>query len=107
MRLADTRNTTYLGLLSVIVEARDDSLSPEILPNPLDRNFAFVEALGNELLAESSGESLDAELERSIVGALIQLLHFLGHQRLVNRFALGVGGVHWEDEVSVTSSRNG
>lgn len=59
-----------------------------------------MEAGLDELLAECGSEGLDAELEGAEVGALVELLHLLGHERLVDRLALRVGSVDCEEEKS-------
>ena len=46
------------------------------------------------LFQEGVGEGLYPELEGSEVGRLVQALHLLGHERLMNRLALGISGIH-------------
>lgn len=46
------------------------------------------------LFQESISKRLYAELERPKVGQLVQSRHFLGHQRLVDRFALAIRRFH-------------
>ena len=47
-----------------------------------------------ELIQECVGKRLDAELERHEVWRLVQALHLLGHERLMDRLALGIGRLH-------------
>ena len=60
---------------------------------------------GSHLFQEGVGERLDAELEGAEVGGLVQALHLLGHERLVDRLALGVRGVHCGARVTASSAR--
>lgn len=54
--------------------------------------------LSTYLLQKRVCERLDSEFEWSEIGRLIQSLHFLSHQRLVDRFPLGIGRVHYADK---------
>lgn len=64
----------------------------------LARCSNLIRHVYTNLFQESGGERLDAELERSEVGRLVQALHFLGHKRLVNLIALSVLRIHWVEQ---------
>ena len=50
--------------------------------------------LRSYLFQEGVGESLNPELEGSEVGRLIQALHLLRHERLMDRLTLGIRSIH-------------
>lgn len=64
-----------------------------------------VVVMRSYLFQEGVGEGLYTEFERTEVGRLVQALHLLGHERLVNWLALGIGGIHCGAERKHSSAR--
>jgi hypothetical protein len=58
------------------------------------RNMSLSSRQSTHFLEEGVGEGLNPELERSEIRRLVESLHLFSHEGLVNRFALGICGVH-------------
>ena len=61
----------------------------------LIRHFGIAQPTSYQLFIEAVGERLYAKLERPELAALVQALHLLGHERLMDQFAFGISRIHY------------